>query len=191
MGRGGIRKLCAQMCLLLVELHLAALIRPGERLGTYPGTCRRFSVVGITLVELVIALGIVATLFSIAVPSYQNYVQDQNIDTAILDIRTIDIKIIRYQSDNGVLPSSLADVGAPGMTDPWGNPYQYLRIEGADLKGLGNQRKDKNLVPVNSDFDLYSMGPDGNTKAPFTAKAARDDIVRCRNGSWVGVAESY
>jgi general secretion pathway protein G len=47
------------------------------------------------------------------------------------------------------------------------------------------------LVPVNSDYDLYSMGPDGDSKPPFTAKASRDDIVRASNGSWIGPVSEF
>ena len=52
-------------------------------------------------------------------------------------------------------------------------------------------RTDKSLVPVNSDFDLYSMGKDGISKAPFTAKESRDDIVRARNGNFYGPVSGY
>ena len=52
-------------------------------------------------------------------------------------------------------------------------------------------RKDKNLVPVNTDYDLYSMGEDGRSVGPFTAKASRDDIVRANDGGFVGLAADY
>ena len=52
-------------------------------------------------------------------------------------------------------------------------------------------RKDKKLVPLNSDYDLYSMGPDGESKPPLTAKASKDDIVRANDGEFVGLAERY
>ena len=73
--------------------------------------------------------------------------------------------------------------------DPWGNDYQYLNI--AKEKGKGKLRKDKNLVPINSDFDLYSMGPDGSSVAPLTARASRDDIVRANDGGFVGLAGNF
>ena len=47
------------------------------------------------------------------------------------------------------------------------------------------------MVPVNSDFDLYSMGPDGDSRAPFTAKASRDDIVRASNGGFIGPVSEF
>ena len=67
-------------------------------------------------------------------------------------------------------------------SDPWGNTYQYLNIEDADTKGKGTLPKDKNLLPINSDFDLFSNGPDDQSVAPLTAKASRDDIVRVNDG---------
>jgi general secretion pathway protein G len=73
-------------------------------------------------------------------------------------------------------------------------PYRYLKIDGEDLKGSGKDqqmRKDHFMVPVNSDYDLYSMGPDGDSKAPFTATASRDDIVRANDGRYVGLASEY
>ena len=42
------------------------------------------------------------------------------------------------------------------------------------------------MVPVNSDFDLYSMGKDGASASPFTAKSSQDDIVRAFNGGYYG-----
>jgi general secretion pathway protein G len=56
---------------------------------------------------------------------------------------------------------------------------------------MGQIRKDRFLVPVNSDYDLYSMGKDGQSQAPFTAKASRDDIVRASDGQYVGLAEDF
>lgn len=55
----------------------------------------------------------------------------------------------------------------------------------------GQARKDRNLVPINSDFDLYSMGRDGQSAPPLTAKVSRDDIVRANNGGFVGLASDY
>jgi len=77
--------------------------------------------------------------------------------------------------------AGLADVGLGNKLDPWGHPYGYLNL--GDKKGHGHARKDHSLVPINTDFDLYSMGPDGLTAPPLTAKHSRDDIVRANNGA--------
>ena len=89
---------------------------------------------------------------------------------------------------NGFFPASLEDVYDPVPLDAWGNPYQYLNHENASV---GKKRKDKNLVPINSDYDLYSMGPDGKTTSALTAAISHDDVVRGRNGAYVGVALYY
>ncbi len=47
------------------------------------------------------------------------------------------------------------------------------------------------MNPVNSDYDLYSKGPDGDTQKQFTAAKARDDIVRANNGRYYGTAEDH
>ena len=65
------------------------------------------------------------------------------------------------------------------MTDPWGHAYQYTSH--TDGSTRGSWRKDKNIVPINSDFDLYSMGKDGTSVPPLTAQASRDDIVRAND----------
>lgn len=75
--------------------------------------------------------------------------------------------------------------------DPWGNPYQYLPIDINPPPNKGQVRKDKSLNPLNSDFDLYSMGPDGQTRLPLTTPTAKDDIIRAGNGSFIGIASDY
>jgi general secretion pathway protein G len=95
-------------------------------------------------------------------------------------------------SEHGELPDNLSDTGMDQITDPWGRPYQYLRIDGNTSPGVnGMRRRDKNANPVNSDFDLYSMGRDGQTQAQFTGKKARDDIVRANDGAFCDLAEKH
>jgi general secretion pathway protein G len=50
---------------------------------------------------------------------------------------------------------------------------------------------DRRLVPINQDFDLYSMGRDGKTAAPLTASASLDDVVRGKSGGFIGLATGY
>ena len=85
------------------------------------------------------------------------------------------------------LPTTLAEAGLGG-TDPWGRPYVYLRIAGARRAQV---RKDADLAPINTDFDLYSMGADGETAAPLDAEKSRDDVVRADDGNYIGLAINY
>ena len=48
--------------------------------------------------------------------------------------------------------------------------------------------KRKNLAPLNSDYDLYSMGKDGASQSSLMAKVSRDDVVRALDGRFMGRA---
>ncbi|HJR69061.1 MAG TPA: prepilin-type cleavage/methylation domain-containing protein, partial [Gammaproteobacteria bacterium] len=72
--------------------------------------------------------------------------------------------------------------------DPWGRPYVYRRAADASRAQL---RKDGELVPLNTDFDLYSLGPDGVSALALPAAPSRDDVVRAANGAFIGVAANY
>jgi general secretion pathway protein G len=146
---------------------------------------------GLTLVEMVVALIVAATLAAIAIPSYRGYLERVSINTAIADISRIRLGIDQFRLREGRLPDDLAEAGFGGMRDPWGNAYEYLNFS-SDQPGIpGKRRKDRNLVPINSEFDLYSRGPDGLSRAPLTARHSRDDIVMARDGSFIGVAADY
>ncbi|MFQ6021122.1 MAG: prepilin-type N-terminal cleavage/methylation domain-containing protein [Acidiferrobacterales bacterium] len=147
---------------------------------------------GFTLVEWLVVLALVGTIVSIGVPAYYKYVDQAHIAEAKTDIGTLEQSISRYEAKNeGELPDTLDDIGSGNLLDPWGNPYRYLRIAGSGLKGKGKLRKDKKLNPINSDYDLYSVGQDGDSKLPLTAKASHDDIIRANNGGFIGVAVDY
>ena len=142
-----------------------------------------------TLLELMMAVGLMAILLVIALPTYSRYLARANTSVAIADITKIRMAIERYSLDKGKPPPDLASIHMDGMLDPWDHPYVYLSFDG--LNGKGKMRKDKNLVPINSEYDLYSCGPDGDSVGPLTAKASRDDIVMANDGQFIGVASDY
>lgn len=146
---------------------------------------------GFTLIELLIALVIAAALMSIAVPNYQAYVERSRRAKAVADISEISMALERYRTIAGTFPDSLNDLNIPLPLDPWGHAYQYQGIDVASPPNKGALRKDKNLNPLNSDYDLYSMGPDGLTQKQLTAAKARDDIVRAGNGGFIGLASEH
>ena len=144
---------------------------------------------GVTMLELMFAVAIVGILAAVALPSYGRYITRSNTAAAVADIAKIHLAIETYIMSTGAPPADLAVIGKDGMLDPWGRPYSYLSFTG--LKGKGKMRKDKNLVPINSEYDLYSVGPDGDTVPPLTAKPSRDDIVMANNGNFIGPASDY
>ena len=163
-----------------------SLKKLGSRTG---GTMRKqkYYSSGVTLIELVIGLAVVAILAAIALGSFEEYWDRADITDAKTDIFSLDVKINNYYTLNKTFPESLDDIGG-AMEDPWGNPYRYTNIE---LDGVGKARKDHNLVPINSDYDLHSMGKDGESVSPLGAKASQDDIIRANDGTFIGLAEDY
>jgi general secretion pathway protein G len=144
---------------------------------------------GMTIIEVMLAVALVGILAALALPAYQSHRERVRTAEAVIAIKNMDVKLQQYRLDQGSFPEDLAAIGMLGHRDPWGNPYQYANVE--DMEGKGKARKNKNLVPINTDFDLYSMGPDGASVGPLTAKASRDDIVRANNGRFVGTAAEY
>lgn len=149
----------------------------------------RRSSAGFTLLELFIGIAVIGILLAVALPSYSRYVARANTAAAIADIAKIHLAIETYVANSYAPPPDLAAIGKGGMLDPWGRPYEYLSFDG--LKGKGQMRKDKNLVPINTEYDLYSVGPDGDSVPPLTAKPSRDDIVMANNGGFIGLASDY
>ncbi len=162
----------------------------------------KISIAGFTLIEMMIAISIVGILTSIGVPNYVKYKEKARIQLAITDMKFTEKEIMTYVVENGELPDSLGDIGRDKILDPWGRPYEYLRIQGSDDgkddKGKkddkskkGKPRKDHSLHPINTDFDLYSVGKDGKSNAPLTSKNSQDDIIRANNGGFFGLVSNY
>ncbi|MEZ4483853.1 MAG: prepilin-type N-terminal cleavage/methylation domain-containing protein [Syntrophotaleaceae bacterium] len=146
---------------------------------------------GFTLLEIIIVTAIVGILAAIAIPAFSNYRDKAIMQRCCIELRNLERAITAYLADHEELPDTLAEVQTSLPLDPWGTPYQYLRIAGAEIKGKGELRRDKWLNPLNADFDLYSMGPDRKTQNQLTAKFARDDIIRANSGAYVGIASGY
>jgi general secretion pathway protein G len=144
---------------------------------------------GFTLAELLIGLAILAVLASIAMPAYSDYVERARVNRAISEITTLNVRIRKYEDDHRAIPPSLAAIGAADMLDPWGRPYVYLKL--GTPSADGKARKNKNLVPINSEFDLYSAGKDGASLPPLTAKPSLDDVVLANDGGFVGLGATY
>ena len=146
---------------------------------------------GWTLIELLLVCAIIGTLASLALPSLQQAIDHARVAKAIGDIGAIEAELAGFASSDDSLPTTLAGIDRGGYLDPWGNPYRYLRFPKGAKTPVGQARKDRFLVPINSDYDLYSMGKDGATAAPLTAKASHDDVIRANDGGFIGLAAHY
>lgn len=140
-----------------------------------------------TMVEILATTVVVGILATVATLKYKGNQKQMKINVAIAELQGLNFQIAAMDP----LPASLAEIGRGDLKDPWGNPYEYLRFDlstGKDPKGA---RKDRSLHPLNSFFDLYSKGPDGDSNLPLTSGPSRDDIIVASDGKYVGIAEGY
>ena len=144
---------------------------------------------GFSVIEIAIVMAIAGVLIAITVPRLQGYIEKNRVATAIVEIGEMSTKIRQYEVAKAALPDTLADVGYGGRLDPWSQPYEYVNLRTAPASAKA--RKDKNLKPLNSDFDLYSIGPDGLTSASVTNSKSRDDVIRARDGQFIGLAQDF
>ncbi len=149
----------------------------------------RIRYVGFTLIELMVIVAILGILAMISIPGFSSMIYRGKVASTVADIAKIGQAVFAYEMNTGALPNSLTELSNIPIEDPWGNGYQYINF--ALVKGKGKQRKDRNLVPINTLFDLYSTGEDGSSVSPLTANASRDDIVWANGGQFIGLAVDY
>jgi len=121
---------------------------------------------GFTLIELMVVIVIIGILTTVVVINVLPNVDKAAITRARADIAALETALTSYKSDTMVFPSSSqglaalkaapTDLGNPDRyrpggyltrlpDDPWGHPYQYAS------------------PGRNGAFDVWSMGPDGNS----------------------------
>ncbi len=155
------------------------------------------------MIEIVIVIGIIGLLAVIAGTKYLAYIEKVRVASAVASIRSIQAQLDDYVRSEKPLPATLSEIGMSDKRDPWGHPFEYLPFPttapgegtaGSDPKGgsyLGSARKDHFLVPLNTDYDLYSVGRDGKTHPPLSAPDSADDVIRANDGAYIGLAANY
>ena len=173
---------------------------------------------GLTLIELLIVIGVIGVLSGIAIPFYFGQIEKARIIKTIAELDNLQLQIKNFELDYNRLPDSLAEITSDGLTDPWGNSYRYLNFatlrdetEAEGSLGLGKKEKGKAKgkakksqtesgsflrldpfnQPLNSDYDLYSCGKDGQSAPRIDDQLSEDDIVRGGNGAYIGPASQY
>ncbi len=216
---------------------------------------------GFTLVELMIAISVIAILSTIALPMYQDALTTARTQKAVMELKTISTSVDTFRQANIMrLPITLYQVGFGGRRDPWGTPYCYLNYEagtgdglewairtglvnpsailrrpaaGAPVAGpstiggfflhevLGPEapgvapvegapapvvvertvhinvavdsvrRRDRYAFPLNTDYDLFSIGPDRSSATSIGHALSQDDVIRANDGGFFGRASKY
>ncbi len=143
---------------------------------------------GFTLVEIALVVAIIGILAALSIGAWRTYRERALKASTITTMRSISSAIDAFAASSERAPFSLAELGLDKLKDPWGRPFQYTNLA---TSPPGMARKDQFLVPINSVYDLWSMGPDGKSAPPLTAKSSRDDIVRANDGTFYGWASDY
>ena len=128
-----------------------------------------------TLVELLMVVALLGVLAMMSIPLFSDYVNKAKDGATVADLRTIEKSITAYIIETNTLPASLQDVGFSKL-DPWQNPYSYTPT--AVLEDSIGEK-------LNTDYDLYSRGSDGQSSNAPNA-TTDNDIVRTNNGNFAG-----
>lgn len=145
--------------------------------------------VGFTIVELLLIVALIGILAALVLPLLTQELERARIRRAVADLRLIETALHKYETDEELLPDSLDELGMRLPLDPWGHPYEYLVFRGPGWRARA--RKDRFLVPINSTFDLYSIGPDADTRPPLQNRFSWDDVVRANDGAFYGLGRDF
>ena len=141
---------------------------------------------GFTVIELLAVMIIIGLLSMMGLPKFQAVKDQARVARAIGDINAIQMDLMTADT----LPDNLGVIGRATMLDPWDRPYVYNKFPSGRRVPPG-ARRDRFLVPINSTFDLYSMGKDGRSTPPLQGGPSRDDIVRGNDGGFIGLATKF
>lgn len=61
----------------------------------------------------------------------------------------------------------------------------------AGVAGEATRRRDRYMFPLNTDYDLFSLGADGATAVAIGSQLSLDDVIRAQNGGYFGLAGEY
>lgn len=147
---------------------------------------------GVTLLELmVVAMG-VATLIAMALPVLEGAREAVRLHQAVTSILVIQFEVIKYELKYGTIPANIAamDLAVDVATDPWGRSYVFLNYDYAISPDFV-PREDQFLKPINTAYDIFSVGPDGESHKRLPHPLSLDDIVRASDGEYIGVAAEF
>ncbi len=141
---------------------------------------------GYSLLELLFSFVVLAAILAIMVPTYYRFIGSSRVSATISELNGLQTEVVAFNLSEERYPDNLAETDTEITTDRFGNPYRYYRHD----SGFGLEREIFGL-PLNDDFDVYSMGPDGLTAQQIDDPDSLDDILRASNGRFFGLAEQF
>jgi type IV pilus assembly protein PilE len=119
--------------------------------------CRRIA--GFTLIELTIALAIVAVLTSLAVPSYQSVVRKSRRTEAQAALLDLALRQERWRSDHASYAPASSEIGAGAWDRRLGRYYRLevvgttatsFTVQAAAVSGQGQEHDQQGSVPCST-----------------------------------------
>lgn len=163
--------------------------RPAHRPGAEPHRRRALALpprIGFTLIELLAVVALLGLLATLASPKLRLAVDKAKEVKAISDLKAIAVELANMET----LPATLDGIGWGGRLDPWERPYVYVPF-GAGPGVPAGARTDRFSIPLNTRYDLYSVGRDGGTSQSLGAGSSMDDLVVANDGGFVGHGKAY
>jgi len=113
---------------------------------------------GFTLVELLLVLMILALIGGLVLPGLIGKAESAKAKAAASQVTRLAMAVESYYLDTGQTPDSLeALVKEPGSATGWNGPY----VKPSLLKDPWGKDYEYRYPGENSDFDLFSLGADG------------------------------
>ena len=127
---------------------------------------------GFTLIEVMLAVTIAAILLTLIATMYQSYRDRVDVNRAVSDIMVISASITEFKKSTTGFRSAWRRSARTACAI---HGEQHTRTSITRMSsGWAQFRKDKNIVPINSDFDLWSNGKDGASAPRYgTAQSRR------------------
>lgn len=138
---------------------------------------------GFTLVELLMVIALIGILATLAIVNITEFKNSARISRCAGELRGLEKDIISFATEKGDYPTDLTVLASSIVSDPWGRPYVYKKTADMLRTWIGE--------PLNSDFDLYSIGIDHLTADEITDADALDDIIRANDGAFCGSSKKF
>lgn len=171
------------------------------------GRRSQYAVAGFTLVEILIVVVIIGILAVISLPNLFGSLEKARIARAIAEVKNLHLEIEAFRAAHGGgVPIDWSTFhSGPIPRDPWGREYVFNSFNSTIIPpliplppGISNglntalaRRRNGALAPINSNYDLFSMGSDGDWHAFLIAVVSQDDIILANDGGYIGLAEDY